>query len=240
MFSTVEPFQRLVNQGMILGQDKPEDVQEPRRCCKRRMRSSKNMEADALRLYEMFSWSTGIHQNRGAPAGLKVSIASWPGSGRLVMDEDQEGQWQLSSALESIDPQFQAAKRLRIPTIKKVSEDLESLSFNTAIAQMMILVNEFTGVERRAGRRPFRSFIDPLESFCPHILRKNSGRTWAVSLPDLRAWHANNPGRCGAMNFLRQDEVEIVIQINGKFARQDNGQKGFRKSGARATRAPPP
>ncbi len=210
--STVEPFQRLVNQGMILGQDNQKmsksrgDVVAPDEIVE-------EYGADALRLYEMFlgplestkPWSTS-----GVEGVYRFLARVW----RLVMDEDQEGQWQLSSALESIDLSSRQQKVVH-STIKKVSEDLESLSFNTAIAQMMILVNEFTGVERRPVEA-VRSLLTLLSPFAPHLaeeLWSHLGSKFAgfEGMACQQSWPVWRD------EFLRQDEVEIVIQINGKL-----------------------
>jgi leucyl-tRNA synthetase len=210
--STVEPFQRLVNQGMILGQDHQKmsksrgDVVSPDEIVE-------EYGADALRLYEMFlgpleatkPWSTS-----GVEGVYRFLARVW----RLVMDEDQEGQWQLSSALESIDLSSRQQKVVH-STIKKVSEDLESLSFNTAIAQMMIFVNEFTGAERRPVEA-VRILLTLLSPFAPHLaeeLWSHLGSKFAgfEGMACQQSWPVWRD------EFLAQEEVEIVIQINGKL-----------------------
>jgi len=163
--STIEPFQRLVNQGMILGADN------------QRMSKSRgngvNQEdivheygADALRLYEMFIGpleATKPWSITGVEGVYRFLARVW----RLAMDDDQEGQWQLSSRLQEIEL---TTKQLKVvhATIKKVSEDIESLSFNTAIAQMMIFVNEFTGAETRPVDA-VRTLVILLSPFAPHL-----------------------------------------------------------------------
>ncbi len=139
--STLEPFQRLVNQGMILGED-------GRKMSKRWGNVIDPLDviaeygADAFRCYEMFMgpleqmkpWSmTGVE-------GVSRFLARvW----RLVMEENQEGQWLLSETVQAVEPTRSQLKVIHA-TIKKVGEDIEALSFNTAIAQMMIFVNAFT------------------------------------------------------------------------------------------------
>jgi leucyl-tRNA synthetase len=210
--STVEPFQRLVNQGMILGQDHQKmsksrgDVVSPDEIVE-------EYGADALRLYEMFlgpleatkPWSTS-----GVEGVYRFLARVW----RLVMDEDQEGQWRLSAALESIDLSSRQQKVVH-STIKKVSEDLESLSFNTAIAQMMIFVNEFTGAERRPVEA-IRILLTLLSPFAPHLaeeLWSHLGTKFAgfEGMACQQSWPVWRD------EFLAQEEVEIVIQINGKL-----------------------
>jgi leucyl-tRNA synthetase len=210
--STVEPFQRLVNQGMILGQDNqkmsksrgnvvnPDDIVE-------------EYGADSLRLYEMFlgpleatkPWSIS-----GVEGVYRFLARVW----RLAMDEDQEGQWKLSSSLASIEL---STKQQRIvhATIKKVSEDIESLSFNTAIAQMMIFVNEFTGAEIRPVEA-IRTLLILLSPLAPHLSEE---LWWRLStrfagfdgLACQQPWPEWND------QLLTEEEVEIVIQVNGKL-----------------------
>ena len=149
--STPEPFQRLVNQGMILGEDghkmskrwgnvvNPIDVIEI-------------YGADAFRCYEMFMgpleqmkpWSM-----KGVEGVSRFLARVW----RLIMEENQAGEWVLSGAVQDVEPQKAQLKVLHA-TIKKVTEDIETLSFNTAISQMMILVNALT---QRAGQTCLRA-----------------------------------------------------------------------------------
>ena len=165
--STIEPFQRLVNQGMILGHDN-QKMSKSRGNVVNPDLIVEEYGADSLRLYEMFlgpleatkPWSTS-----GVEGVYRFLARVW----RLAMDEDQEGQWRLSSSLA---PVKLGAKQQKIVhrTIKKVSEDIEALSFNTAISQMMIFVNEFTG----ASVRPVDShpdFTDSFEPICTASLR---------------------------------------------------------------------
>src|SRR5947207_12110145 len=142
--SKPEPFQRLVNQGIILGEDSrkmskrwgnvvdPDDVID-------------QYGADAFRCYEMFMgpleqmkpWSM-----KGVEGIARFLARVW----RLVMDENQAGQWQLLPAVKDVNP-TKAQQKILHATIKKVTEDIESISFNTAISQMMIFVNAFTNAE---------------------------------------------------------------------------------------------
>ena len=69
---------------------------------------------------------------------------------RLMMDENQAGEWELSPRIQDIAPEKSQLKIVHA-TIKKVTEDIESLSFNTAISQMMVFVNAFTNVETDSG-----------------------------------------------------------------------------------------
>ena len=207
--SKPEPFQRLVNQGIVLGEDNqkmsksrgnivnPDDVID-------------QYGADAFRCYEMFMgpleqmkpWSM-----RGVEGVSRFLARVW----RLMMTENQAGEWELSPAVQDVDPSKEQQKILHA-TIKKVTEDIESLSFNTAISQMMIFVNAFIP-QRGTETIPLsaiRSFLVLLNPFAPHL----SSELWEnLRLPGQITEHAW-PGY--DEKFLVEDEVEIVVQVNGK------------------------
>src|SRR4029453_3116857 len=209
--SKPEPFQGLVNQGIILGEDNhkmsksrgnivnPDDVIDQH-------------GADAFRCYEMFMgpleqmkpWST-----RGVEGVARFLARVW----RLLMTENQAGRWELSKKIKAVDASKQQEKILHA-TIKKVTEDIESFSFNTAISQMMIFVNAFTNAET-IPLNAMRTFLILLNPFAPHI----SSELWER----LSAKFGGSRGditqeSCPAYGerLLVEDEVEIVIQINGK------------------------
>ena len=210
--STIEPFQRLVNQGMILGQDNqkmsksrgnvvtPDDIVQ-------------EYGADSLRLYEMFLGpleATKPWSMSGVEGVYRFLARVW----RLAMDEDQEGQWNLSPALANVElnPKQQ---RIVHATIKKVSEDTESLSFNTAIAQMMIFVNEFTGAEVRPVEA-IRTLLILLNPYAPHLSEE---LWWRLSkgFSGFDGMACQQPWPGWEDQFLAESDVEIVIQVNGKL-----------------------
>jgi leucyl-tRNA synthetase len=208
--SKPEPFQRLVNQGIILGEDNqkmsksrgnivnPDDVIE-------------QYGADAFRCYEMFMgpleqmkpWSM-----RGVEGVARFLARVW----RLFMTENQEGKWELSSRIERVDP-HKPHQRVTHATIKKVTEDIESFSFNTAISQMMIFVNAVTNAEA-IPLSVIRTLLVLLNPFAPHL----TSELWEklnAEFQDLggiteQKWPTYDE------RFLVEDEVEIVIQVNGK------------------------
>lgn len=210
--SKPEPFQRLVNQGIILGEDNqkmsksrgnivnPDDVIDQH-------------GADAFRCYEMFMgpleqmkpWST-----RGVEGVARFLARVW----RLFMSENQVGNWEVSEKVTTAESD-QGQQKVLHATIKKVTEDIESFSFNTAISQMMIFVNAFTNAEiiPLSAMRPFLVLLNP---FAPHI----SSELWA----NLNAKFTDVSGDITEQSWpkyddqlLAEDEVEIVIQINGKL-----------------------
>ena len=130
------------------------------------------------------------------------------------MQEDQEGKWRISQSLAIRDLTSRERRVLHV-TIKKVSEDIESLSFNTAIAQMMILVNELMTVETRPIDA-IRTLLLLLNPFAPHLteeLWQQLGTQFAAfsGLACRQAWPEWDE------RFLAEDEIEIVVQVNGKL-----------------------
>ena len=210
--SKPEPFQRLVNQGIILGEDNqkmsksrgnivnPDDVIDQH-------------GADAFRCYEMFMgpfeqmkpWST-----RGVEGVARFLARVW----RLLMSENQAGKWELSGKIKNADPN-KAQQKVLHATIKKVTEDIESFSFNTAISQMMIFVNAFTNVEM-IPVVAIRTFLILLNPFAPHIASELWERLNA-KFTDARGDITEQPWPGYDERLLAEDEVEIVIQLNGKL-----------------------
>lgn len=209
--SKPEPFQRLVNQGIILGEDNqkmsksrgnvvnPDDVIEL-------------YGADAFRCYEMFMgpleqmkpWSM-----KGVEGISRFLARVW----RLMMEENQAGEWVISGAVADVEAQKGELKILHA-TIKKVTADIETLSFNTAISQMMILVNALTNAPARSVAA-LRKLLVVLNPFAPHL----TSELW-------RILHAKFGGAAAEITderwpefderLLIEDEVEIVLQVNGK------------------------
>jgi leucyl-tRNA synthetase len=126
-----------------------------------------------------------------------------------MMTENQAGEWELSSALQDVDPTKEQQKILHA-TIKKVTEDIESLSFNTAISQMMIFVNAFTTAEA-VPVSAMRTFLVLLNPFAPHLSSELWEKLKSPSDIAQQSWPAYDE------RFLIEDEIEIVIQVNGKL-----------------------
>jgi leucyl-tRNA synthetase len=213
--SKPEPFQRLVNQGIILGEDNqkmsksrgnivnPDDVIDEH-------------GADAFRCYEMFMgpleqmkpWST-----RGVEGVARFLARVW----RLLMTENQAGEWELSKKIKAVEPTRPQQKVLHA-TIKKVTEDIEAFSFNTAISQMMIFVNAFIP-QRGTETVPLDAmwtFLILLNPFAPHL----SSELWerlSAEFGDTRGDITQQSWPSYDERLLVEDEVEIVIQINGKI-----------------------
>ena len=209
--SKPEPFQRLVNQGIILGED-GQKMSKSRGNIVNPDEVIEQYGADAFRCYEMFMgpleqmkpWSM-----RGVEGVARFLARVW----RLFMTENQAGEWELSAAIEEVEP-AQAQRKILHATIKKVTKDIETLSFNTAIAQMMIFVNAFTSAAT-IPLEVLRPFLILLNPFAPHIsseLWQTLHRKFEAGTGEITAqsWPAYDE------SLLLESELEIVVQVNGK------------------------
>lgn len=201
--STKEPFMKLRHQGIILGENSkkmskslgnivnPDDVVN-------------EYGADALRMFEMFMgpleemkpWST-----RGVEGVFRFLNRVW----RLYMDE----QGNLSSDIKQVLPSPEV-ERVYHATVKKVGEDIERLSFNTAIAQMMIFVNEVMKSESKP-RAILENFVLVLAPFAPHLaeeLWQKLGHPYSLAYEPFPSY---DPSK------LVETSVEVVLQLNGKI-----------------------
>jgi leucyl-tRNA synthetase len=210
--SKPEPFQRLVNQGIILGEDN-QKMSKSRGNIVGPDEVIANYGADAFRCYEMFMgpleqmkpWSM-----KGVEGVSRFLARVW----RLLMEENQAGEWDLSPAVREIAPDKLQTKVIHA-TIKKVSEDIETLSFNTAIAQMMVFVNAFTNVEARPVSA-MRTLLILLNPFAPH-LTSELWETLNAQFRDVRGDITEQNWPEYDERFLVEDEIEIVVQVNGKL-----------------------
>ncbi|MBL7715496.1 MAG: leucine--tRNA ligase [Bdellovibrionales bacterium] len=195
-----EPFQKLVHQGMILGEDgekmsksrgnviNPDDVIE-------------KYGADTLRLYEMFMgpldrdkpWSTTAIEGV-----FRFLNRAW----RLFMNEDKK--IPLSTGPASEDD-----LKITHKTIKKVTEDIEAHRFNTAISQMMVFVNHFTAKEERP-LECMKPFIQVLNPFAPHMAEEIWEMMGMKEELTYVPWPAYDPA------LAKDDMITIAIQVMGK------------------------
>jgi leucyl-tRNA synthetase len=205
--STSEPFHKLVNQGLILGEDgqkmskslgnvvNPDDVVAA-------------YGADALRLFEMFMgpleqvkpWST-----QGVEGVYRFLGRVW----RLVMTENQAGDWLPNGTVSDTVPAPALLKSLH-QCIKKVTADIEAMSFNTAIAALMVLTNDLTksATHPRAIMEPFLQLLAP---FAPHLAEE----LWqTLGHPDSLT---RAPWPQFDEKYLIEDTLDLIIQVNGKL-----------------------
>jgi leucyl-tRNA synthetase len=205
--STREPFHRLVNQGLILGEDNtkmsksrgnvvnPDDIIAA-------------YGADSFRCYEMFMGPLEQHKpwsTTGVEGVLRFLARVW----RLAMEEDQAGAWVISPFVSRDAEPDAAGRKVLHATIKKVTEDIEALAFNTAISQMMIFTNHFTGVTPRP-LSAILTLLQVLNPFAPHMTEELWERLGGQGALAEQPWPAYDP------EALIENEIELALQVNGK------------------------
>lgn len=201
--TTKEPFQKLVNQGMILGEN-GEKMSKSRGNVVNPDEIVGVYGADTLRIYEMFMGpleATKPWNTSGVEGSHRFLSRVW----RLFISEDGSLNAKITDAKGS-----DAFRKTWHKTIKKVTEDLEALRFNTAISQLMIFVNE----AYKADQLPLaamKDFVQMLSPFAPHIAEELWERLGESSTITYAAWPQYDP------SLTVEDEVEIVIQVNGKI-----------------------
>ncbi|GGI40479.1 leucine--tRNA ligase [Mammaliicoccus stepanovicii] len=199
---TKEPFQKLFNQGMILGEGNekmskskgnvvnPDDI-------------VRSHGADTLRLYEMFmgpldaaiAWS-----ENGLDGSRRFLDRIW----RLLVTED--GNITNKVVIEptpSLDKVYNQ-------TVKKVTEDFDTLNFNTAISQMMVFINECYKQEK-INKSYVEGFVKLLSPIAPHIAEELWNKLGHEDTITYEEWPTFDE------SLLVDNEVEIVIQVNGKL-----------------------
>ena len=200
--STKEPFQKLFNQGMILGEDN-EKMSKSRGNVIPADHVTQNYGADAVRLYEMFlgpleqvkPWNTN-----GIEGVSRFLSRVW----RIVYPE-QEGPAMLTDT-----PLDEALTRRMHKTIKKVTEDTEHLKFNTAIAEMMVFVNELHKAGCR-NRKALEALLLLLAPYAPHICEE----LWQAAGNNEPIARAPFPVFDPAL--AEDNELTIAVQVNGKL-----------------------
>ena len=203
LVSTREPFKKLFNQGMILGEDN-EKMSKSRGNVIPADHVLQRYGADAVRLYEMFlgpleqvkPWNTN-----GIEGISRFLSKVW----RLVYPEPEGPAKQLS-----VNAMPEELLRRMHKAIKKVGEDTEQLKFNTAISEMMVFVNEL----HKAGctnRTAVETLLTLLAPYAPHIteeLWESIGHTDSITLAPFPIFDEK---------LVEESELTIAVQINGKL-----------------------
>lgn len=214
--TTSEPFQKLVNQGLILGEDgqkmsksrgnvvNPDDI-------------VREYGADSLRLYEMFMgplkdvkpWAT-----KGVEGISRFLARVW----RVAFRENQEGEWEINPKLAADAPEaavLPVRKELH-KTIRKVTEDINDMSFNTAIAKMMECTNAMTSADV-VDVQDYDAFLTLLNPFAPHLTEEIHSRlqTKFPALAETQLCQKNWPVWEEAL--LVENTVPMIIQVNGRL-----------------------
>jgi leucyl-tRNA synthetase len=205
--STREPFQRLVNQGMILGEDH-QKMSKSRGNVVNPDDMIKEYGADTLRMYEMFMgpleqvkpWNT-----QSMVGVYKFLNKVW----NLFIDEEGN----LKSTIcadEEVEYGQTEIERLCHRTVKKVGNDIDSMKFHTAIAAMMSFTNEAATAER-IPRRVAEKFVLALSPFAPHIGEELWQRLGNNDTLAYHVWPEHDA------ELVKEDTVTIAVQVNGKL-----------------------
>jgi len=201
--STKEPFYKLINQGMILGED-GQKMSKSRGNVINPDMVVKEYGADSMRLYEMFMGpleATKPWSMQGVEGVHRFLQRLW----RMVIDE-QTGQ--VDSTVSSIEPD-EDTQRILHQTIKKVTADLDNFAFNTAISAMMIFVNHMSRQQVKS-RQAIEKFILLLAPFAPHITEEIWRRLGKEESLAYQSWPKYDE------KLTKEKQKELAIQINGK------------------------
>jgi leucyl-tRNA synthetase len=202
--STKEPFKKLINQGMILGED-GQKMSKSRGNVVNPDKVIADYGADSMRLYEMFMgpleaikpWNM-----QGVEGVYRFLQKTW----RAIVDEDTG---ELVEAVEETDAD-EATLRLLNQTIKKVGDDIESFGFNTAISAMMIFVNHLTK-QTIKPKSVIEKFILILAPFAPHIAEELWERLGHAESLAYESWPEYDK------ELIKEKEIELAVQVNGKI-----------------------
>ena len=243
LVSTKEPFHKLVNQGMITSfayqkknkslvpVDTVEEIapgkfvekesgEEVTQVIAKMSKSLKNVinpddyiknyGADSVRMYEMFM-------------GPLTESKPWATNGFMGVYRFLDRIWRITTEKEIADTEMPAdLDKLMHKTIKKVTEDIESLSFNTAISQMMVYVNEINRLDI-VPKKAMETLALLLSPFTPHIAEE----MWSIfghkASISKEHWPEYDEKKC------IDDEIEFVVQINGKLRAKFNAARDEEK-----------
>jgi leucyl-tRNA synthetase len=202
--STKEPFRKLVNQGMILGED-GQKMSKSRGNVINPDQVVAEYGADSTRLYEMFMgpleaikpWNA-----QGVQGVHRFLHKTW----RMIIDEETGDL--LQAVKESQADEI--TLRLLNQTIKKVGDDIESFDFNTAISAMMIFVNHLSKQKVRP-KSVVEKFVLILSPFAPHIAEELWQRLGHTDSLAYEKWPEYDE------KLIAEKEIELAVQVNGKI-----------------------
>jgi len=202
--SSKEPFKKLVNQGMILGED-GQKMSKSRGNVVNPDKVIADYGADSMRLYEMFMgpleaikpWSM-----QGVEGVHRFLQRAW----RVIIDEDTG---ELAEQVKEVEADEETLRLLN-QTIKKIGDDIESFGFNTAISAMMIFINHLNKQTVRP-KAVIEKFVLILAPFAPHIaeeLWEKLGHTDSLA---YEPWPEYDK------ELIKEKEIELAVQVNGKI-----------------------
>jgi leucyl-tRNA synthetase len=192
---TPEPYKKRTAHGVVLAEDglkmskslgnvvNPDEI-------------VKNYGADTLRIYEMFM-------------GPFDQAIAWNSRSLIGCFRFLNRIWNLQDKVSN-KVKNQKLKKLIHKTIKKVSEDIENLKFNTAVSALMILVNEMEK-EEKIDKKDWEIFLKLISPFVPHLAEELWSKIGHKKSIFLEKWPKPD------LKLIEEEKFELVIQINGKF-----------------------
>ena len=193
---TKEPFQKLVHQGMILGENGIKMGKRFPKYCINPLDVINEYGADTLRMYEMFM-------------GPLEADKPWSARGVEGTRKFLERIFRVFDSGKVVEAENKNLEKVYHQTVKKISEDFEKLSFNTAISQMMIFINAVYK-EDTLPKEYAEGFVKLLSPVCPFLAEE----LWSMLGHDntiaYEAWPTYDEAK------LVEDEIEVPVQINGK------------------------
>jgi len=192
-----EPFKKLVHQGMILGENGikmgkryPEFAIDPKDI-------ARDYGADTLRLYEMF-------------IGDYAKDAAWNENGLKGCRKFLNRVWAIQDKVTDSEEYTKSLESALHKTIKKVTHDIESLDYNTAVSALMILLNEMDK-EASITKADYRILLQLLNPFAPHITEELWSKYGTGKMLVYEAWPTYDEAK------TIDDTIELPVQMNGKL-----------------------
>jgi leucyl-tRNA synthetase len=202
--STDEPFQRLIHQGLILGEDS-QKMSKSRGNVINPDEVIAEFGADSLRLFEMFMGPLELAKPwsmKGVEGIRRFLNRAW----RMIVGDEESNVAVVINNRAMTDTET----RVLHATIKKVTDDIEALRFNTAISALMIFVNEFINAAEKP-REAMENFVILLAPFAPHIAEELWARMGHSQTIAYEPWPQYDESK------IAEDEIEIVLQVNSKI-----------------------
>jgi len=208
--TTPEPFQKLINQGMILGED-GQKMSKSRGNVVNQDELVKGYGADSVRLYEMFMGPLEMSKpwsNQGVEGVHRFLARVWRLFIHRALGDEVSQTESLQTSIQD-RPMTQAELKRLHTAIKKVTEDIEGVRLNTAIAALMIFLNETLKTETHS-REMLEKFILLLAPFAPHMAEELWFRFGHKDTLAFETWPAYDE------KVLIEDQVELAVMVQGK------------------------
>ncbi|MFZ5364057.1 MAG: class I tRNA ligase family protein, partial [Patescibacteria group bacterium] len=190
-----EPYKKRTSHGLILGEG-GEKMSKSRGNVVNPDDIVARFGADTLRTYEMFM-------------GPFEQAIPWDEKGVVGVFRFLERVWKLEKKVGGKNGNKKIEKILH-QTIKKVSEDIEQMKFNTAVSALMILTNEMND-EEKIGRDEFNNFLKILAPFAPHLAEELWEKLGNKKSIHLAEWPKYDPTK------ILEEEIDLIVQVNGKL-----------------------